>query len=90
MPLQDSDIFLVVKPDGSESRHIRADKLFSGIADDWLVIINEGGISKRCLVSELVDKAADDRWMLVNSYPNFTASRSDQSLARWANAWHPI
>ena len=66
MPLQDSDIFLVTKADGSESRHIRADKLFSGIADDWLVLINEGGVSKRCLVSDLVAKATDARYMLVN------------------------
>lgn len=66
MALQDSDIFLVTKADGSESRHIRADKLLSGIADDWLVFINEGGVSKRCLVSDLVTKAADDRYMLVN------------------------
>ena len=67
--LQDSDIFLVTKADGSESRHIRADKLFSGIADDWLVLINEGGVSKRCLVRELVYKDRDDRYMLVNSFP---------------------
>jgi hypothetical protein len=67
MPLQDSDIFLVTKPDGSDCRHIRADNLFSGIADDWCVLVNEGEDSKRCLVSELVDKASDDRYMLVNA-----------------------
>ena len=66
MPLQDSDIFLVTKADASESRHIRADKLFSGIADDWFVVIQEGTVSKRCLVSELADKASDTRYMLVN------------------------
>ena len=66
MPLQDSDIFLVTKADGSESRHIRADKLFSGIANDWLVLINEGGVNKRCLVSDLPAKATDARYMLVN------------------------
>ena len=66
MPLQDSDIFLVTKADGSESRHIRADKLFSGIADDWFVVIQEGTQSKRCLVSALPDKASDTRYMLVN------------------------
>lgn len=67
MPLQDSDIFLVTKADGSESRHIRAANLFSGVADDWNVLINENEISKRCLVSELLDKASDDRYMLVQS-----------------------
>ena len=66
MPLQDSDIFLVTKADGSESRHIRADKLFSGIADDWFVVIQDGTQSKRCLVSALPDKASDTRYMLVN------------------------
>ena len=80
MPLQDSDIFLVTKADGSESRHIRADKLFSGIADDWLVVIQDGTQSKRCLVSELADKASDDRYMLVNSFaPGVTTGDRDHS-----------
>ena len=72
--LADSDIFLINKPDGSESRYIRADKLLSGIADDWLVVIDEGGISSKCLVKELASKASDSRYMLVNSTPRGDAS----------------
>lgn len=64
MPLQDGDWFLV--NNGSESRKIRADKLFSGIADDWTVLIQEDTVSKRCKVSQLIEKASDTRYMLVN------------------------
>lgn len=62
------DVFLVTKDDGSESRHIQGQNLFSGVADEWYVLIDEGnaGLSRKLKVKDLVAKASDTRYMLVN------------------------
>jgi len=90
MPLQDSDLFLVTKADGSESRHIRADNLFSGIADDWVVLVDENGISKRCVVGDLRYKASDDRYMLVNVVDKSYKVKSSTVVSQYAGPPPPV
>lgn len=68
MALNPDDIFLVTKEDGSESRKIQGTNLFSGIADDWFVLVDDGnnGTSRKIKVKDLCAKATDSRMMLIN------------------------
>ena len=65
--LEDDYIFLVTKADGSESRHIKGANLFSGVADDWFVLVNQDAVSKKVKVSNLAGiSSPENLWMLVN------------------------